>query len=118
MLKYKIKISYETGDSGGLYDEVGHIEHEWKNLEIAKENLKRIKEHYLWYDEKECLRRKRSDEGIHEEPEWHKGLYPYQIMIKTDDEKEVEYHAYWVGYFESLQRAEIIFDKSGMVIEF
>lgn len=44
---YKIKIEYKTGNSFGSHDEEGEIEYKWENLEIAKENLKRIKEHYL-----------------------------------------------------------------------
>lgn len=46
---YSIKISYATGNSFGSSDEVDFLELTWKNLDIAKENLRAIKEHYDMY---------------------------------------------------------------------
>jgi hypothetical protein len=48
-MKYLIKISYGTGDSFSNRDEVGYIDMEWSNLEVAVENIKRIEEHYKMY---------------------------------------------------------------------
>lgn len=48
-MKYKIKIEYSTGDSFHNEDTSGYIEFDWVNLDIAKENLQRIKEHYQMY---------------------------------------------------------------------
>jgi len=45
MGKYKILISYGTGDSFNNYDTTSFIELEWDNLDVAKENLKAIREH-------------------------------------------------------------------------
>ena len=46
---YKIKINYSSGDSFNRYDNLERcLEPEWTNIEIAKENLKRIKDHYDW----------------------------------------------------------------------
>jgi hypothetical protein len=44
-MSYQIKISYRTGNSFGSHDEERTLEHTWKNKDIARENLDRIKEH-------------------------------------------------------------------------
>ena len=46
---YKIKVFYETGDSFGSNDTETILEPEWEKLDVAKENLKRIKTHYKIY---------------------------------------------------------------------
>ena len=48
-MKYCIKISYQTGNSFGSEDTFDYLELEWDNIEVAKENLIRIKEHYKFY---------------------------------------------------------------------
>lgn len=51
-MKYKIKYNYDSGDSFSQYpNNEDCIELEFENLEVAKANLKRIKEHYLQYEE-------------------------------------------------------------------
>ena len=46
---YKILIKYNSGDSFNRYDDLEKcLEPKWANIEIAKENLKRIKDHYEW----------------------------------------------------------------------
>ena len=42
-MKYKINISYQTGDSFSNSDEESYLDLEWDNLEIAKENLEAIR---------------------------------------------------------------------------
>jgi len=49
MVEYRIKISYSTGDSFGSEDTTSYLELTWQNIEIAKENMIRIKEHYEMY---------------------------------------------------------------------
>ena len=44
-MKYKIEISYQTGSSFYTEDCEEFIEYEWKNLDQAKECLKRIENH-------------------------------------------------------------------------
>ena len=46
---YRIKVSYCTGNSDGSEYTYDYLELTWKNLDIAKENLQRIKEHYDLY---------------------------------------------------------------------
>lgn len=48
--EYRIKVSYNTGDSERSNDTEDYLELTWTNLEIAKENLQRIKEHYTMYN--------------------------------------------------------------------
>lgn len=46
-MKYRIKYNYDTGNSFNVsYGEEGCIELEWNDINIAKANLQRIKEHY------------------------------------------------------------------------
>jgi hypothetical protein len=47
MARYKIRINYSTGDSNNDYKASDVLEIEWDNLDIAKENLKAIKDHYV-----------------------------------------------------------------------
>lgn len=50
-MEYRIKIEYRTGNSFGSSDESDYIELSWKDLDIAKENLQRINDHYKQYQE-------------------------------------------------------------------
>ena len=47
-MKYKIKIYYSTGNSFGTYNTETYLELTFKDLEIAKANLIRIKEHLVF----------------------------------------------------------------------
>jgi hypothetical protein len=49
MGKYRIKISYQTGDSFHFEDCYNYLELTWDDIDVAKENLIRIKEHYEMY---------------------------------------------------------------------
>jgi hypothetical protein len=49
MAKYRINISYRTGGSFGNSDENQLLELSWSDLDVAKENLLRIQEHYTMY---------------------------------------------------------------------
>ncbi len=65
-MKYKILYNYDTGDS--FRNEYGleeYLELEFNDIEVAKQNLKRIEEHYKQY--KECngySSKKRNDQDI------------------------------------------------------
>jgi len=49
-MSYQIKYNYDTGDSfSQSLDNEGILELEWKDFEVAKANLVRIKEHYEQY---------------------------------------------------------------------
>jgi len=47
MGKYKIKINYKTGNSFESHNESDVLEIDWDNFDVAKENLKAIKDHYI-----------------------------------------------------------------------
>ena len=47
--KFKIKYGYQTGNSYGSESLESELELTWTNLDVAKENLKRIREHYEQY---------------------------------------------------------------------
>jgi hypothetical protein len=49
MPEYRIKIGYTTGDSFNSYDKEDYLDLKWSNLDVAKENLRSIKEHYEQY---------------------------------------------------------------------
>ena len=42
--KHKIKYGYQTGNSYGSESEESELEMSWENLDVAKENLQRIKD--------------------------------------------------------------------------
>jgi len=50
-MSYKIEISYRTGGSLHTEDTTVVLELEWNDLDVAKANLKRIKDHYQMYQE-------------------------------------------------------------------
>jgi hypothetical protein len=106
----KIKIDYETGDSYSHQDVTEILEMEWQNLEIAKENLRRIKEHYLWYDYKNSFSWRRESLEAVPQPVWHNGKNENVIIIKLDDGSDFQMGAFWCGYFETLHGASIIQD--------
>ncbi len=116
--KYRIEYNYDTGDTFRTEEDLtSELEFEWENLDIAKENLKRIKEHYEWYSSKESYRKKDMDP-----PSWWncdsgtsmKNMEHYLINLKMDNGKEVQIHAPWCGYFETLNSAKIIQEGSDM----
>jgi hypothetical protein len=105
---YKIKIEYKTGNSFGSHDETDYLELEFKDLKVAEENIIRIKNHYEYYQ-------KHSDM-------WHKpkGKLPKgvvwnerygAILLETidDDGNIFTENPFWVGYFETLYGASIVF---------
>lgn len=118
MLLYKIKYHYQTGDSFEIHDETRELEIVWKNLDNAKNALKRIQEHYKWFEYEN-----RSSIYLNPpkalEPDWHKGeKFDFTIKLVLDNGKEVTFSAPWCGYFERLHFAEIISDDPDLRIQF
>lgn len=48
-MKYTIEIEYTTGNSFKTERKISNLDFDWENLQIAEQNLNRIKEHWLWY---------------------------------------------------------------------
>ena len=117
-MKHKIKYFYQTGDSFHTEDAKDVLEIEWDDLSVAKESLKRIKEHYKWYQSLE-----HSWEDELPEPNWFNVtekdelMRKYLINLPLDNGKEYQFHAPWCGYFETLYGAEIISEDDDMKFE-
>lgn len=125
MNKYKIKYNYETSDSfTPAHDCVGYLEAIWTNLDIIKENLQRIREHYEYYRKinscyssmsvkeikafkKECAKKN-----------WFVKEWEDSLKLKADNGVDFQISAPWCGYFDRLIEAEIVADQSDMKISF
>lgn len=86
-MKYKILMTYVNPSD--KYQQEKNIDIEWNNLDVAGENLRRIREYdrYLKYNKNNEI----------EEPEWHKGLNDNQIKLILDDKTFIEYNCFWIG---------------------
>jgi hypothetical protein len=105
---YKIKINYTTGDS--FHSEIVEefVDMEWESLKLAQEALKRIEEHYRWYQSRDNSRYKKKDETIR--PSWHKLKEEDCIVFRLDNGEDFEFWPPWIGYFEIFHWAEIVCD--------
>lgn len=108
-MSYRIKISYQTGDSFSTEDREDYIEGEWNDLKILEENLDRIEQHYLWYkwENDSYLKRYHPNEKK-EKPSFVSDEFDFCFNLKLDDGTEYQYSAFWCGYFERLYNASII----------
>lgn len=113
-MKYKIKVIYDTGDSFRNEDGVeDYLEGSWENLDVVKENLKRIEEHYkfvknesigFFYKRKELEKNARS-------ASWYCEKYPrVALLLKLDNGTNYQVSAFWAGYFESLSSLKVELD--------
>lgn len=123
MMKYQIKIKYRTGDSEGYEDAVDTLELEWENLDIAKENLQAIREHYTMYCDAELSlyyskigETQQSIIESNKDKWWFVEQYPKQcIKFKADNNNIMQMSAFWTGYFETLYCAEIVTSESDLI---
>jgi len=106
MKKYYIEIHYRTGDSDKSYDETSNILLEWDKLDVAKANLKRIKDYQTWYDYKDNLRWRDTIEEV-PQPTCVDKTYNGSIHLVADDGGDYMMSVYWCGCFESLHSAKI-----------
>jgi hypothetical protein len=119
MNKYKIKYNYNSGDSFGSYNGLESVlEIYWKNLENAKSNLKRIKEHYEQYKKIKSILSYNEDDlekiiNENKDKDWFFGKKTYKIIDKTN--KQCYYMSkVYEDIKEDLDRYEIneVFDKN------
>ena len=123
MIEYKIKIDYNTGDSFNTHEHcIDYLDYGWKNLDVVKENLKRIKEHYTAYlaIEKSYSNKQIKNWDSYKNERWYCKQYPaFSITLLKDDETDFTVSSgLWCGYFESLNSAEIEFQDLDMKITF
>lgn len=119
---YQIEISYSTGDSYSTEDRERRIDFVWSDLEVAKENLRRIEEHYKMYQEtgrnyhmpfKEIKRKYGKEDWFVDittikgptDPEF---IVNHSINLVKDDGEDFRYSVFWTGYFEHLYGASIV----------
>lgn len=122
-MKYRIKYTYDTGDSFGQeHDCVGYLESTWEKLDVAKDNLRRIKEHYLFYMDRERshLSKKEEQKALQEmsKKDWFVKGHDFCLKLCVDSGTEYQICAPWCGYFESLNEVEIEPDTSDMKVSF
>lgn len=116
--KYTIEVYYSTGNSFGSGEETQCINLAWNNIDLAKQCLKHIKEHYDLYCEmdKYSFKKGRTDSEILEDAlskEWcqKKPLDKYTIELSAlcdDGQWRTVCTDMWCGYFETLHSAEIV----------
>ena len=87
---YNIEIDYETGGSFHTERCQEMLDVPVHSLETAKENLKRIKNHYL--------KHKNSMEYSEDK---------FRLTLLTDEGTHTM-EAFWMGYFETLYAVEIV----------
>lgn len=105
---YKIQVYYQTGDSFSSREEQDCLDHKWTNLEIAKENLERIKAHNEWYSWEHSSQIVESN--FRKKPDFVNPNLDTSILLKMDDGTEMYSSCFWCGYFENIHSAEIIID--------
>lgn len=109
-----IEINYNTGDSFSNHDGlITHLDYSWTNIEIALENLKRIREHYVMVEQLGRNSYPKGPKEIHDRykrERWYSEQYPdFCLMLLDNEEKPFRYSASsWCGYFESLNSARIV----------
>lgn len=121
---YKIKISYQTGDSFGSHSTEDYVEAEWNDISIAAQNLQRIKEHYEYYKWLDSYGQRYHKGDNMERPESWAGTKWDGKPIKKEDDNQIDcniillldngsewsFRPFWCGYFESLHSASIEID--------
>lgn len=124
-MKYEIQIEYQTGNSFGRSDETDVIDGiSWDNLDIAKENLKRIEEHYRWINSYDYYMDEDLPVPKFIEDFWKgkalnsNGSVSFDaecyVPFLTDDRQNFKCYAFWCGYFEKLYSGKIIYRESDM----
>lgn len=113
---YQIKYCYNTGDSFSQRpNQMGTLELEFKSLEVAEQNLKRIEEHYeqykAWNRNYQPYQKERKDIfGPNKDKDWYVDHDPENcIALYTDEGERFQMYCPWCGYFESLNYVTIEF---------
>jgi hypothetical protein len=128
-MKYRIIINYNTGDSfSNVPNQEETLDGEWESLDVAKENLQSIKEHYMMNIELSRATPKKKEEILEKNSDkswfcprdgklvWDSS---YSLKLKMDNGNYWQISTgVWCGYFESLNSAKIVPDDTGMTISF
>lgn len=122
--KWEILIDYSDGDTENHWECSEYLPVTWENLEIAKENLKRLAlwdkmERGAFYGRKEV---KYSElDGYIERTNAGDYVYsPYSMTVKLDDGTEQPVQRFWSGHCCSVRRISIVLkeeDDEGMTYQ-
>jgi hypothetical protein len=114
-LEYRVNVRYYIGDSNGKEDYEKILEPIWEDYDIAKEALRRIKEHWGWYNYEENEKHYSFSMEKVDRPEWHKVEsevckdHPWLLLnLPLDNGEEFQFNPPWCGYFDGLYGAKII----------
>lgn len=123
MTKYKIRAYYSTGNSFGSHDETETLDFEWDSLELAKENLQRLTEHYKYYVElnKYTNKTKKEISDSVKDKDWFNNEKYYETslyLLNNKREKFLFSTGMYCGYFESLHSLEIVINDDDLIVEF
>lgn len=109
MSKYKIKISYMTGNSFGCEEVESYIDDDlvWSNIETVKKNVQAIREHDDMIGRIENRHTSVNMNDYKDKPwfayEKYLGMDYYPIKLFLDNGNYMQIDAFWnSGYFESL----------------
>ena len=119
MSMWTIEVTYQTGNSFNTEICTDNINLAWKNLDLAKQCLQSIKEHYLLYTEisESSYRRQRTNDEIMADMKsrawcvedatgWVNNV-PMSAICDDGEMRRVSTYM-WCGHFEKLESAEII----------
>ncbi len=110
---YTININYETGNSYGTHTEEDQISLVWKDKEKAQAALLYIKEHYNYYKSLKSYgltpeERNKIKEAAKTKT-WYISVEPeFVLNLELDDGTYKQINAFWCGYFEKPNYAEVI----------
>ena len=103
--QYIIYIDYTTGDSFKSYDTSDILDYDWNNIEIVRNNLQRIKNHYNYVNENDVYNKPKG--SLPEGCIWDDEYRIIQLELLLDNNKIVLTYPNWCGYFEHLNSIEI-----------
>lgn len=115
-MPFLIRYTMRTGDSFSTEIVTNELEYEFDDIKYAEETLKRIQEHYEWYEDVEDYRisKKKANQ---KKPSWHNVKYANEtilhhiINIRVNEDETYQFHCPWCGCFEKLIDVEIVVKK-------
>jgi len=116
-MKYQINIHYITGHSLHTEATMDSLELIWSQEQIALQNLKRIKEHFQYYDRLHSREPLPRPTWFPDPPAQDLDYEQNSIELFTDAGKIWKIEVFWRGYFERLLKAEIVFCLDDYVFE-
>lgn len=110
---YDIKLRYSTGNSFITSITEDTLDIPMPTLAIAKANLKRIKEHWAIYQNRNEMHVRFADRMVDEQlPDWFiadkQTACGIQLLVNEEGDVRTILFPFWTGYFEHLHEGEII----------